>query len=35
MRVAALLVEKVILGVERDVYISLPRRISFVVTIVV
>jgi hypothetical protein len=32
MRVAALLVERVILGVEKGVYISLPRRISFVVT---
>jgi hypothetical protein len=35
MRVAALLVEKVTLGVKRDVYTLSPRRISFVVTIVV
>jgi len=33
MRVAALLVERAILGVERGVYISLLRRILFVVTI--
>ena len=34
MRVVAQLVERVIHGVRRDVYTSLPRRVLFVVTTV-
>jgi hypothetical protein len=34
MRVVALLVEKEIPGVGRDVYTSLPKRILFAATIV-
>jgi hypothetical protein len=34
MRVVAQLVERVIPGVRRDAYTSLPRKILFVVTTV-